>query len=202
MFVALAFGVGFGFLIIGWCAAIVASDVASIYRQEYLHNLLKKKIPFFDKENNSAGTLTSRISTDATQLMQLLGGEMALQLVGFLGLIGSIIIAFYYGWKLTLVGIFSIMPLIMGAGYYRVRLEKDFERLNANVFAETAQFGAEAISGFRTVKALIMEDAIMSRFDNLLKEHIKNAVKNTKISTLVFSFSESAEMFCQALFFW
>jgi ATP-binding cassette subfamily B (MDR/TAP) protein 1 len=134
--------------------------------------------------------------------MQLLGGEMALQLVGFLGLIGSIVISFYYGWKLTLVGIFSIMPLIMGAGYFRVRMEKDFERLNANVFAETAQFGAEAIAGFRTVKALIMEDAIMTRFDNLLKDHIKNAIKNTRISTLIFSFSESAEMFCQALFFW
>jgi ATP-binding cassette, subfamily B (MDR/TAP), member 1 len=134
--------------------------------------------------------------------MQLLGGEMALQLVGILGLIGSIIISFYYGWKLTLVGVFSIMPIIMGAGYYRVRLEKDFERLNAAVFAETAQFGSEAISGFRTVKSLIMEDAIMARFDNLLKDHIKSAIKNTRLSTLVFSFSESAEMFCQALFFW
>jgi ATP-binding cassette subfamily B (MDR/TAP) protein 1 len=133
---------------------------------------------------------------------QLLGGEMALQLVAIFGIIGSITIAFCFGWKLSLVGVLTVMPLAMIAGYYRVHLERYFEQLNAEVFAETAQFGSEAIGAFRTVTALTMEETIIERFDKLLSSHIQKATKKAKWSTIVFAFSESADMFCQPLFFW
>jgi ATP-binding cassette, subfamily B (MDR/TAP), member 1 len=163
---------------------------------------LKRRISFFDNDNNSPGTLTSRLSVDSVQIRQLMAGEMALQLVAIFGIIGSIIIAFCFGWKLSLVGIVTIMPLSMLAGYYRVHLERNFEQLNSEVFAETAQFGSEAIGAFRTVTALTMEDTIIARFDDLLKSHINKALKQARFSTIVFAFSESADMFCQPLFFW
>jgi hypothetical protein len=47
-----------------------------------------------------------------------------------------------------------------------------------------------------------MEDTICNRFDNLLKTHVANAIKKARFSTLVFAFSDSAEMFAQALVFW
>jgi len=127
---------------------------------------------------------------------------MALQLVAIFGIVGSIIISFCFGWKLSLVGILTIMPISMLAGYYRVHLERYFEQLNAEVFAETAQFGSEAIGAFRTVTALTMEDTIISKFDSLLTSHIQKALKQARLSTVVFAFSESADMFCQPLFFW
>jgi len=127
---------------------------------------------------------------------------MALQLVAIFGIIGSIIISFCFGWKLSLVGILTIMPISMLAGYYRVHLERYFEQLNAEIFAETAQFGSEAIGAFRTVTALTMEDTIISRFDGLLTSHIQKALKRARLSTVIFAFSESADMFCQPLFFW
>jgi ATP-binding cassette, subfamily B (MDR/TAP), member 1 len=164
--------------------------------------VLKRRIAYFDNDNNSAGTLTSRMSTDATHVQQLLGGEMALQLVAVFGLLGSIIISFCFGWKLALVGILSVMPISMIAGYYRVHLERAFEELNAAVFAETAQFGSEAIGAFRTVTALTMESTITQRFETLLEAHIAKAVKQSKFATIVFAFSESADMFLQPLFFW
>ena len=94
------------------------------------------------------------------------------------------------------------MPVVLIAGYYRVKLESDFEKMNAVVFAESSQFGSEAISGFRTVTALMMEDTITDRFDDLLATHIQKAIKRARYSTIVFAFSDSAEMLCQALCFW
>jgi ATP-binding cassette, subfamily B (MDR/TAP), member 1 len=202
MFVVQAFSVAAAFLVLGWSAALIAADVSTHYRQEYLENILKRRISFFDNENNTAGTLASRLSIDSSRVKELLGGEMALQLVAFFGIIGSVIIAFCYGWKLSLVGILTIMPIAMLAGYYRVHLERYFENLNAEVFSETAQFGSEAIGAFRTVTALTMENSIIDRFDNLLKAHIHKAVKQSRLSTIVFAFSESADMFMQPLFFW
>jgi ATP-binding cassette subfamily B (MDR/TAP) protein 1 len=176
--------------------------VAAGYRQEYLENILRRPIAFFDEEGNSSGTLTSRLSTDSTHIQGLLGLEMGFQLVGIFGIIGSIIISFVYGWKLALVGVLAIMPIVLIAGYYRVRLENGFQQMNAEVFAETAQFSAEAISAFRTVTALIMEDSITKRFDRLLKNHVQKALATAKWSTFIFAFSDSVDMFGQALVFW
>jgi len=127
---------------------------------------------------------------------------MGMELVGILGIIGSIAISFAFGWKLALVGVLTVMPVVLVAGYYRVVLESGFEKMNAAVFAETAQFGTEAISAFRTVTALVLEDSIMDRFELLLKSHVRKSIHRAKWSTLVIAFSDSADMFCQALVFW
>ena len=55
----------------------VFEAVSAHYRQEYLQNILKKRIVFFDSEGKSTGSLTSRLSTDAMQLQELLGINLA-----------------------------------------------------------------------------------------------------------------------------
>jgi len=127
---------------------------------------------------------------------------MGMALVAVLSIIGSIIISFVFGWKLSLVGVLGLMPVVLVAGYFRVHLEVAFEKLNSKVFAESSQFGSEAISGFRTVTALIMEDSILARFEHLLATHVSKAIHKAKWSTFVFAFSDSADMFCQAIVFW
>jgi ATP-binding cassette subfamily B (MDR/TAP) protein 1 len=75
-------------------------------------------------------------------------------------------------------------------------------RANAEVFADSSQFGTEAISAYRTVISLIMEDTITARYDHLLKAHVSEAFKKARASTLVFALSDSIDILCQALCFW
>lgn len=136
------------------------------------------------------------------QIQQVLGGESAIQVVGIVGILGSIIISLYHGWKLALVGIFTIMPIVITAGYFRVRLERDVEKQNAVLFAETARYGSEAIGAFRTVTALAMESKIIQKFEDHLYQHTRDALKKSWTTTIFIALSESVDMFCQALFFW
>lgn len=181
---------------------IFDQGVSAFYRQEYLTNLLRKGITFFDGEGRSPGTLTSAISTDAAQLQELLGNNMGMAVISVFNLIGSIIISFYFGWKLALVGVLTIMPVVLIAGYFRISMERGFEKLNSAVFAESSQFGSESVAAFRTVTSLLMEDKILLRFDSLLKAHAAAAFKRARLTTIVFAFSDSADMFCQALAFY
>lgn len=164
--------------------------------------MLKKRIPFYDVEGHSAGSLTSRVSTDATQLEQLMGTEMSLALIAVVNLLGSIAIAFAYGWKLTLVGLFAALPPILAAGYLRFSLENKFEKMNAAVFQDSSQFASEAVGAFRTVMALIMEDLICDRYETLLQGHVSKAWTTARFSTIVFAASDSVELACMALCFW
>src|SRR3569833_4255011 len=63
-------------------------------------------------------------------------------------------------------------------------------------------FGAESISAFRTVCSLVMEDSICERYDRLLHGHIMSAYKKARWTTLIFAFSESIGLACQALVLW
>lgn len=202
MFGVEAAGVGIAYFAIGFCTHLVSIAITRCYRQEYLVNIIRQRIPFFDLENHSAGTLTSRVSGDSTQLQQLMSTEMSMAAIAVVNLTGSTIIAFVYGWKLSLVSLFAALPPILAAGYLRLAIEQKFEKTNAAVFQESSQFGTEAVGAFRTVISLIMEDMIGDRYETLLKYHVKKAFSDARLGTTVFAASDSVEMACMALAFW
>ncbi|KAF2639503.1 P-loop containing nucleoside triphosphate hydrolase protein [Massarina eburnea CBS 473.64] len=187
---------------IGFAAHKISIAITRHYRQEYLENIMLKRIAFFDMEGHSAGSLTSRVSADTEQLQQLMSTEMSLAMISCVNLLGSLIIAFIYGWKFTLVGLFAALPFILAAGFMRLSLEMKFEKMNAAVFEESSQFATEAVGAFRTVVSLIMEDVIGDRYRDLLSEHVKKAFSTAKYGTLVFAASDSVDMACMALAFW
>ena len=68
MFFVLALAVAFAYFVMGWTTKLISVVVSTTYRQEYITNILRKRIIFFDREGRSPGTLTARMSTDATQI--------------------------------------------------------------------------------------------------------------------------------------
>ncbi|OTB02343.1 hypothetical protein M426DRAFT_322771 [Hypoxylon sp. CI-4A] len=202
MWVMLAIGTGLSYFVLGFFASNLAHYISAVYRQQYFENILHQKTSFFDEEQNSTGSLTARVGGDPKQLEELLGINMAMVYNSFFTLIGCLVIAFVFGWKLALVATCVTMPLGIAAGYLRVRYELEFEKLNAEVFAESSKFAAEAISAFRTVSALTLEDTICNRYDGLLSHHVVAAYKKSTWRSLVFAFSESVSLGCQALIFW
>lgn len=202
MFGVLAAGTGVAYFVLGVACHLISVLVSRNYRQEYLDNMIRKRIAFFDEQDHSAGSLTSRLSADIVQLQQLMSFEMSMALIAIVNLIGSLIISFVYGWKLSLVGLFTAMPLILVAGYFRMRLEIKFAEATAKVFENSSQFATEAVGAFRTVLSLIMENMIADRYDTLLRGHVTSAFASAKYSTVVFAASDSIELACMALTFW
>lgn len=148
------------------------------------------------------GGLTARIASDPTQLQQLLGINMAVVLISIFNVFGCIVMAFYFGWKLTILTVCSAAPIILAAGFFRVRYETQFEKMNREVFAESSKFATESIGAFRTVSSLTLESNICCRYETLLKNHTKKAFHKAKFSTLVFAMSDSVSLLCMAFVLW
>lgn len=202
MFGILAASIGVAYFVLGTACHLIAVAVVRTYRQEYLENMIRKRIPFFDEQGHNPGSLTSQLSTDCTQLQQLMSLEMSMALIAVVNLVGSCIIALIYGWKLSLVALFAAMPVILAAGYFRMRFEMQFEKATASVFEDSSQFATEAVGAFRTVLSLILEETIGDRYDSLLKGHVAAAFSSARFNTLVFAASDSIELACMALTFW
>ncbi|KAI8715231.1 hypothetical protein NCS52_01030400 [Fusarium sp. LHS14.1] len=202
MFVVLAIGVGTSFFTKCYVSTYLQHRISSVYKRQYFQAMLYQKIGFFDDEANSQGSLVSRLSGDPKQLEELLGLNMAFLLTAIFQLAGSLAIAFSFGWKLALIGMCVTMPLGLFSGYWRFKYELEFEKMNAAVFAESSRFAAEAISGFRTVSSLILEDAICGRYSRLLANHISQAFEKARWTSLIFGFADSVNIGCQGLIFW
>ncbi|CAN9330964.1 unnamed protein product [Alternaria alternata] len=184
MFGVLAGSSFLSYFCMGAACHLISIAVTLRYRQEYLNNLIRKRIAFFDDQGHSPGSLTAGLSSDTTSIQQLMATEMSMALIAVVNLVGCIIVSFVYGWKLSLVGLFTALPLILAAGYLRMRLEMEFEKTNAKVFENSSQVAAEAVGAFRTVLSLTMEDMIAARYEILLNDHVRKVFSSAKYRTI------------------
>jgi len=127
---------------------------------------------------------------------------MAIVLISIFNIMGSIFMSLYFGLELTLVTLFTTMPIILAAGFFRIRYETQFEKMNESVFAESSKFAAEAIGAFRTVSSLTLEPETCGRYQALLENHTTSAFKKAKFSTFIFAMSDSIAILCMAFILW
>lgn len=203
MMAVLAVGVGLGHAALGWSTTKLGFAITRTYRKEYFSNMLHKPASFFDNDQeNSTGALTSRLSTDPTELQQLIGISMVSLLTSTLSLAGCIAISLAFGWKLTIVALSTTLPVVMVAMIYRMRYEMDLDRMSSAVFAESARFACESIAAIRTVVSLTLEEDICANYEKLLFEHVTDAFRTAKVSVLLFALSDSIPLLCMAFVLW
>jgi len=171
-------------------------------RKDYFKNTLKMPISYFDSQDNSSGSVMSRLSGDPKQIQELLGLNGAFPMISIFNIIGCVSISFYFGWKLTIVTFFAVLPVILGSSIFRMRYEVQFEAHNAKVFSKSSQFATEAISAFRTVSSLTMEDFVIQNYRRLLQDQIQNTTRKAMYATLVYALADSIELCAMALTFW
>lgn len=221
MFVVLASSCGIGYFALGFSSTRLSFVGAPLpracgretlltrrkilttsYQKEYFSSVISKPVSWFDKQDSNQGALTARLATDATALQQLLGSNMAFVIIAILSVTGCLTIAFYFGWKLTAVALSCAMPLAIAAGFFRSRVEKDLQKMNNKVFAESAKFATESMAAIRTVTALTLEDTICQRYQKLLDDHTRNAFKKARFATLIFAASEAIPLLCMGFILW
>ncbi|ETS82686.1 hypothetical protein PFICI_04562 [Pestalotiopsis fici W106-1] len=202
MWFALAGGVGLSWLVVAWLSAHVQYSISAAYKVTYMTDILQQKIKFFDQDSNSHGSLSSRIAGDAKHLEELFGMNLALVLNGIFTIIGCVIIALSFSWKLGLISFFVTMPTMVSSGLWKFRHEIQFDSMNSAVFTESSQFATEAINAMRTVSALAMESSINARYRKLLNDHVQKARIKAQWTCAFFGFADSVGLGCQALIFW
>lgn len=199
MWVVLAIGVGLSYFGCFWASSQMSAMIRCKYQRQYFEDILYQKTSFLDEEDHSQGTMTARTSGDPQKLEELMGPNMASVYIAVFNLIGSISIAFAFGWKLALVGLCVVLPIIIGSAYWRFKYEIEFDKMNSEVFAESSKFASESIGAFRTVASLTLEEQTCDRFARLCSGHVKTAFNKARLASLLFAFSDSTSIACQAL---
>uniref|UniRef100_UPI00398E631E bile salt export pump-like n=1 Tax=Pristiophorus japonicus TaxID=55135 RepID=UPI00398E631E len=152
--------------------------------------MLGQEIGWFDDHKNSPGTLTTRLATDASQVQGATGSQIGM-IVNSLTNIGvSLIIAFYFSWKLTLV-ILCFLPFLALSGGLQAKMLTGFANQDKQALEVAGRISSEALSNIRTIAGLAKEKMFVQLYETQLKAPYKAAIKKANVYGLCFGFAQS-----------
>ncbi|EKG16166.1 Putative ABC transporter protein [Macrophomina phaseolina MS6] len=185
----------------GLCFAICSEKLIHRVRDTAFRTMLRQDISFFDQEENSAGALTSFLSTETTSLAGLSGATLGTIFTVLTTLIGALVLGIAIGWKLGLVCA-STIPVLLACGFLRFWILARFEQRSKKAYEKSASYACEATSAIRTVASLTREEDVYASYhQQLVDQGAKNLRSILKSSTL-YALSQSGMFLCTALGFW
>ena len=202
MFFVLAIANFVAFFSIGWACNKISQILTHRIRREMFERMISFDQDFFDRPENSSGSVTSKLASEPTSLQELMSGNLGLMLNVLINIASSSALGVAYGWKLGLVIAFGGLPPLVAAGYVRIRLEQRLEAAIAKQFARTAGFATEAVTSMRTVSFLTLETTIMNRYNEALSDIATRVIPSLALTLLPYALSQSMDFLIMALGFW
>lgn len=201
MFLMLAIVQFIAYLGQGWAFARCSEKLVHKSRDRAFRTMLRQDIAWFDEEENSAGALTSFLSTETTHLAGMSGEVLGTILIVSTTLIAAITIACAIGWKLGLVCTATI-PILLACGYLRFYMLGEFEAHAKKAYEGSASYACEATAAIRTVASLTREPDVWEHYHQRLIEQRSSSLKSILKSSALYASSQALMFLCNALAFW
>ncbi|KAK4099058.1 P-loop containing nucleoside triphosphate hydrolase protein [Parathielavia hyrcaniae] len=170
-------------------------------RDMSFRSMLRQDVEFFDLDENSAGALTSFLSTETTHVAGLSGSTLGTIISVLTTLIAACTVALAIGWKLALVCI-ATMPIVIGCGFFRFWMLAHYQRRSKKAYAGSASYASEAITAMRTVAALTREEDVLAQYRASLEAQQRASLVSVLKSSLLYAASQSLMFLAFALGFW
>ncbi|KAL8659085.1 MAG: hypothetical protein Q9226_000613 [Calogaya cf. arnoldii] len=201
MYLMLAFVQFIAFCGQGVAFAYCSERLVHRARDQAFRTMLRQDIAFFDKEENSAGALTSFLSTETTHLAGMSGTTLGTILVVTTTLVAAIALSVAIGWKLALVCTATI-PILLACGFFRFWMLAKFQERAKKAYEGSASYACEATSAIRTVASLTREDDVWEHYHQSLVLQAQKSLRSILKSSLLYASSQSFMFLCIGLGFW
>jgi ATP-binding cassette, subfamily B (MDR/TAP), member 1 len=180
----------------------IAQIVTLRYRSEMLSRLMYLDQDFFDRPENSSGALTSKLTSVPNAILELMAGNLLLIFIVLVNVVSSSALGIAYGWKLGLVVVLGGLPLLLGSGYVKIRMEQKLENQAGVRFADSAGLATEAVTAIRTVSSLTMEERILEEYGDALDFIVRKSMRSFFLTMVPYALSQSLDFLIMALGFW
>jgi ATP-binding cassette, subfamily B (MDR/TAP), member 1 len=184
-----------------WGSAQVCEAVSMEFRSDLFQAILRREIAFFDKEENDAGSLTTRLSDDSRTVTKALGESIPRQLQAMFTLLIGLGIGLSASWKLALV-VIATFPVSIVASAIQMQALAGQQYGDSDSGESAGGIIGIAFTNMRTVCAFSMQYTVSSEYDRLTRVQSKDR-QDRSIMGGVGHGAAQASMFCTyALLFW
>lgn len=174
----------FSFFRIYFFAQVSERSMADV-RHEVYSKIITLPIPFFEKRR--VGELTSRLSSDVSQLQDVLSITLAELFRQVATLLGGTLFILYVSWKLTLF-MLATFPLIIIAGLIFGRFIRKLSKQAQDQLATASVIVEETLQSINIVKAFTNERIEINRYGAALQKMVNIALRTAKFRGVFVSF--------------
>ena len=171
--VAMSIGAYFRFYMVSWLGERVVADV----RKKLYRHLVSLPPSFF--EDNLAGEIQSRVTTDTTLLQTVIGSSFSFALRNALTFIGGLTLMFISNIKLTLI-VLLVVPFIVFPLIYFGRKVKKLSRDSQDKIATVGAWAGESLQHIKVVQAFTREDMVNEQFGQAAEGAFDVALKRIR----------------------
>jgi ABC-type multidrug transport system fused ATPase/permease subunit len=159
------------------------------FRELIYDKFLNFHMGFFDRAENSPGSLLTKLSADTTKI-----NGVALTIIGQLiqtavTLILGISLALTYQWKLCLINL-CFLPLIIGNYVIQFRVQKGSAEGSENIEVEAGSILSESVINTKTIFSYNMQDKVVLFYGNILKGFNTHLLRTSALNGLLYGLSQ------------
>ncbi|KAI0054749.1 P-loop containing nucleoside triphosphate hydrolase protein [Artomyces pyxidatus] len=178
-----------------------AASLTNKLRSLSFRATLRQDIEFFDKEENSTGSIVSNLSEGPEKIKGLAGITLGAIVQAFSTLILGVILGLIFIWKVGLVGL-ACCPILVSTGYIRLQVVVLKDKKNKKAHEGSAQIACEAAGAIRTVASLTREADCLEQYSESLEKPLRQSNRTAVWSNLLFSLSQCFTFMVISLVFW
>ncbi|CAH3028476.1 unnamed protein product, partial [Porites evermanni] len=179
--------------------SLTATRQVKKMRLALFSSILKQDIGWFD--TSEPGELNNRFTEDLNQVFDGIGHKIGMFVHAISIVLAGFVLAFVYGWKLTLV-LISVTPLLVVAGGILGKVMAAFTTKGLDAYAKAGSVAVEVLSSIRTVAAFGGENKEIKRYSSCLGEARDFGVKMGVLMGLGIGFLQIIIYGSYALAFW
>ena len=142
-----------------------------------------QQLPFSFYDRKAVGWLMARLTSDVNSLSRIMGWALLDLVWGTIVLAGVATVMFVLHWRLALLVLAVVPPLVWASRFFQVRLLRTSRALRKANSHTTAAFN-EGIVGVRTSKSFVREERNLEEFRELTDQMYRRAVSNALYSAL------------------
>jgi len=178
---------------------IVMRRIACQVRLKLFESVIRMDIAFFDTMHS--GQLTSRLTNDASQMVQPLNTLLNDLIANLLLLLGGMLMAFKTSWKLSVLALTIVPPITYCYRAY-AKFGRDVNRSIYCAYGEANSTATDAIGNIRTVRGFSTEKEEQEKYASSINTGLEHGIRAAKVGASVTAFSQYLNLGTAVLILW
>ncbi|MFD2719194.1 ABC transporter ATP-binding protein [Hymenobacter monticola] len=167
----------------GWLGQYIVRDI----RTDLYRHLLSLKLKFFDQ--TPIGVLVTRNISDVETLSDVFSEGLAAMVGDILQLLFIMAFMFWIDWRLTLVSLSVIPPLLFSTYVFKEKIKGSFQDVRTAV-AKLNSFVQEHLTGMNVVQIFNNEEREFRKFEKINQEHTDANIRSVLYYSIYFPVAE------------
>ncbi|KAI9110760.1 hypothetical protein K1719_018198 [Acacia pycnantha] len=141
---------------------IIGEKAMGNIRRALYSGVLRNEIGWFDKPENSVGSLTSRIISDTAMVKVIIADRMSVIVQCVSSVLIATVVSMYVNWRMGLVA-WAVMPCHFIGGLVQAKAAKGFSGDSSAAHSELVALTSESTTNIRTVASFCHEEHVLRK---------------------------------------